>query len=88
VLGWFLVLGTSTTTTSDGVSDCEGTDLGPLVVAGVVAILGVVGWRRATTGHVDSRLPAREAWIGVAVLGAIVAVHIARALLDPAGGVC
>jgi hypothetical protein len=88
VLGWFLVLGSSTTRTINGVSDCDGTDLGPLLVAAIVAVLGVVGWRRSQQGHVATRLPRRSALIGLGVLGALVLVHLLRLVVDPAGGMC
>jgi len=88
VLGWFLVLGTSTTTTRNGVTDCDGTDVGPLFVAAVVIALGVVGWRRNGTGHPGSRLPARWAWCGLVLLAVIAAVHLLRVVIDPAGGMC
>lgn len=86
VLGWFLVLGTSTTRAVNGVADCDGTDAGPLVVAAIVAVLALVGWRRSQQGHVATRLPERWALIGLGVLGALVLVHLLRTLLDPAGG--
>ncbi len=88
VLGWFFSLGGSTTTTINGTSNCSGTDIGPLAVAVAVAVLGVVGWRKARTGHPARRLPARLVWIGVAVLGAIVAFHVLRVVVDPAGRAC
>jgi hypothetical protein len=88
VLGWFFTIGTSTTRTVNGVADCDGTDLGPLVVAAIVAVLAVVGYRRSQQGHVATRLPKRWAWIGLGVLGALVLVHILRTVVDPAGGMC
>jgi hypothetical protein len=88
VLGWFFTLGGSTTRTVNGVSDCDGFDLGPLVVAGVVGALALVGWRRARQGHPARRLPARWAWIGVGVLGVLVLVHVMRTVIEPAGGMC
>ena len=88
VLGWFLVLGWSSTTTLNGSTDCDGTDLGPLIVAAVVAVLTVVGWRQTRRGHPGARLPARLAVLGVAVLGGLVVVHVLRTDLDPAGGMC
>jgi len=88
VLGWSLVLGSSTTTSINGVEDCTGTNLGPVVVAAVVALLAIVGWRRTTEGHPARRLPRRAAWIGLGVLGALVVVHVLRLVVAPAGGVC
>jgi hypothetical protein len=88
VLGWFLVLGSSTTTTSNGVTTCSGTDLGPIVVAAIVAVLGVVGWQRNRNGHPASRLPSHWALGGVALLGVIVVVHLLRVVVDPSGGMC
>jgi len=88
VLGWFFSLGGSTTTTINGVSDCNGTDVGPLVVAGVVAVMGVVGFQRLRREHPARRLPSSVQWAGVAVLAAIVAVHVLRVVLDPAGRAC
>jgi len=88
VLGWFLVLGSSTTRTVNGVSDCDGTDLGPLVIAALLTVLAVVGWRRSQQGHVATRLPRRWALIGLGVLGALVVVHLLRMVVDPAGGMC
>lgn len=88
VLGWFLSVGSSTTTSLDGVEDCTGTDLGPLIVAGVVALLAAAGWRRTTQGHPAMRLPRRFAWIGLGVLAALVVVHLLRVVLDPAGAMC
>jgi uncharacterized membrane protein YidH (DUF202 family) len=87
-LGWFFSLGASTTTTLDGVASCDGTDIGPLVVAGAVALLAVAGWRRTRQGHVSTRLPATATWLGVGVLAALVAVHVLRVVLAPAGNVC
>jgi hypothetical protein len=88
VLGWFLTLGGSTTRTVNGVSDCDGFDLGPLLVAAVVAALALVGWRRARQGHPATRLPDRWARIGLSVLGALVLVHVLRTVIEPAGGMC
>ena len=88
VVGWFFSLGGSTTTTINGVSDCDGTDVGPLVVAGVVAVMGVVGFQRVRREHPARRLPNSARWTGVAVLAAIVAVHVLRVVIDPAGGAC
>jgi hypothetical protein len=88
VVGWFFSLGGSTTTTINGVSDCNGTDIGPLVVAGVVTAMGVVGFRRARREPTARRLPNGAVWAGVAVLAAIVAVHVLRVVIDPAGRAC
>jgi hypothetical protein len=88
VLGWFLTLGGSTTRVANGVSDCDGFDLGPLVVAAAVAVLALVGWRRTRQGHPAMRLPRRWAWIGIGVLGALALVHVLRTVVDPAGGMC
>ena len=79
VLGWFFSLGGSTTTTINGVSYCDGTDIGPLVVAGVVGVLRVVGLQRVRSrapGRGGCRAPCSGA--GVVVLAAIVAVHVLR----------
>ena len=83
VLGWFLTLGGSSTTTVNGVSDCDGLDLGPIVVAVVVGILAVVGFRQSRSGHPARQLPAAWAWGGLAVLGAIVLVHVLRVVHRP-----
>src|SRR5262245_18735578 len=88
VVGWFFSLGMSTTTTINGVSECDGTDVGPLIVAGLVAVMGVSGFRRARRAHPRLRLPNAALWGGVAVLAAIVAVHVLRVVLDPAGRTC
>ncbi|HEU4840746.1 MAG TPA: hypothetical protein VFT09_04860 [Ilumatobacteraceae bacterium] len=88
VVGWFLTLGWSTTTTVDGAADCDGTDLGPLVVAAVVTVLAIVGWRQTRRGHPATRLPRRLAVGGLAVLAALVVVHVLRAVVDPSGGMC
>jgi uncharacterized membrane protein YidH (DUF202 family) len=88
VLGWFFSLGMSTTTSINGVRDCEGLDLGPLVVAGLVAAMGVAGFQRARRAHPRLRLPNAATCGGVAVLAAIVAVHVLRVVLDPAGRTC
>lgn len=88
VLGWFLTLGGSSTTTLNGVQDCDGLDLGPLVVAAAVAVLAIVGFRRAQQGHPAGQLPARWAWIGLGVLAGLVLVHVVRTLIEPAGGMC
>jgi hypothetical protein len=88
VLGWFFSLGGSTTTTINGVTDCDGTDIGPLVVAGIVAALGVVGFQRSGREHPARRLPNGVRWGGMAVLAAIVAVHVLRVVIDPAGRAC
>ena len=88
VLGWFFSLGGSTTTTINGVSDCDGTDIGPLVVAGVVGVLGVVGLQRSGREHPARRLSSGVRWGGMAVLAAIVAVHVLRVVIDPAGRAC
>jgi hypothetical protein len=88
VAGWFLSLGGSTTTTVNGVTDCDGFDLGPIVVAVVVAILAVIGFRQCRQGHPARQLPARWAWAGLAVLGALAGMHVLRSLLDPAGAMC
>ena len=88
VLGWPLTLGGATTTTVGGVRDCDGFDAGPLVVAVAVAVLTVVGLRQAGQGHVARQLPARAAWIGAAVLGAVALVHLARVVVEPAGAMC
>ena len=87
-LGWFLSLGGSTTTTINGVADCDGLDLGPLVVAGVVAVMGVIGFQRAGREHPARRLPSAARWGAMAVLAAIVAVHVLRVVIDPAGRAC
>ena len=88
VLGWFLTLGGSTTTTVNGVQDCDGLDLGPLLVAAVVGALAIVGFRRARQGHPAGQLPARWAWIGLGVLAALALVHVLRVVIEPAGGMC
>jgi hypothetical protein len=88
VLGCFFSLGGSTTTTINGVADCDGTDVGPLVVAGVVAVMGIVGFQRACREHPARRLPRAASWGGMAVLAAIVAVHVLRMAIDPAGRAC
>ncbi len=88
VLGWWFSLGGSTTTTINGVTDCDGLDIGPLVVAGVVAVLGVVGFQRVRRELGPRRLSSRATWAGMAVLAAIVAVHVLRVVLAPAGQTC
>lgn len=88
VLGWFLTLGWSTTTNVNGATDCDGTDLGPLIVAAVVAVLAIVGWRQTRRGHPATRLPSRLAAGGLAVLAALAVVHVLRAVVDPSGGMC
>jgi hypothetical protein len=87
-LGWFFTLGASTTTTINGVRTCNGTDAGPLVVAGAVVVLGVVGWRRTRQGPIARRLPPVAVWVGVGVLAALAAAHVLRMLADPSGTMC
>ena len=87
VLGWFLTMGGSSTTTVNGVSDCDGLDLGPIIVAVTVGILAVIGFGESRSGH-PARQLAAWAWGGLAVVGAIVLVHVLRVVLDPAGGMC
>ena len=88
VLGWFVAVGGSTTTTIDGVSDCDGFDLGPLVVAAVVGVLAVVGLGQARREHPQRRLGVSAQSCVGGLLAALVAVHVLRVVLDPAGRVC
>jgi len=87
-LGWFFSLGVSTTTSVNGFRNCEGLDIGPPIVAALVAVLGVTGFRTARRAHPRLRLPNAALWGGVAVLAAIVAMHVLRVALDPAGRAC
>ena len=57
-------------------------------VACVVTAMGVVGFRRARREPTARRLPNGAVWAGVAVLAAIVAVHVLRVVIDPAGRAC
>jgi hypothetical protein len=88
VLGWFFSAGGSTTTTINGVADCDGFDIGPLVVAAVVGVLAVVGVGQARREHPDRRLPVAARWTVLGLLAAVVAVHVVRVVLDPAGRAC
>ncbi len=88
VLGWFFSLGGTTTTAINGVADCDGFDIGPLIVAAVVGALAVVGLGQARREHPNRRLPVAAQWSVVGVLAALVAVHVLRVVLDPSGRLC
>lgn len=88
VLGWFFSAGGNTTTTINGVSDCDGFDIGPLLVAAVVGVLAVVGFGQARREHRNRRLPAVAQYAVMGLLAALVAMHVLRVVLDPAGSLC
>lgn len=87
-LGWAFQLTWSTTTTINGVADCDGFDAGPFVVGGLIVALVAVGFTTMRTKHVAQRLNGTARWVVAGVLLAAAAVYLISGLIDPAGAAC
>lgn len=87
-LGWAFQMSSSTTTTINGVADCDGFDAGPFVVGGLVVALTVVGFTTMRSKHVAQRLNGNARWVIAGVLLAAAAGYLISGLIDPAGSAC
>lgn len=87
-LGWAFQMTSSTTTTINGVADCDGFDAGPFIVAGLLAALTAVGFATMRSKHVAQRLNGNARWVIAGVLLAAAAAYLVSGLIDPAGGAC
>jgi hypothetical protein len=88
VFGWAFQMSSSSTTTINGVADCDGFDAGPFIVGGLVAALVVVGFATMRSKHVAMRLNGNARWAIGGVLLAAAALYLISGLIDPAGSAC
>ena len=88
LVGWAFEMSSSTTTTINGVVDCDGFDAGPFIVAGLLVALTVVGFVTMRSKHVALRLNGTARWAVAGVLLAAAAVYLVSGLIDPAGAAC
>lgn len=86
--GWLFTFGSSTITTVNGVTTCDGLDLGPFMVAPAIVLTVVAGLTSQRRSHPARRLPQSHQWTIVGVLLAAAAAYVAVGLINPAGSFC
>jgi hypothetical protein len=88
VAGYWLSLGGSTTRAINGEVACDGLDIGPFLVGGLVVAAALLGVQPVRQAQPSARPATRTFAIVTTVVLAAGAFHILRGLLNPAGDLC
>jgi hypothetical protein len=88
LVGPFITIGFYERRLVNGAASCNGLDLVPFIVGGLVLLATLAGFRAIHQNPLDHLLPkAVNLSIG-GVLGALGVVYLLRGVLDPAGSYC